>query len=532
MTIANFLKKEFVKKILIILLAVQVCLIAHSNLTLLGKNLDCDTGKLFTHVMEMWKQKTPFLPNWDYLTTLEWDCSSVLALPFYGLTHNIFLSFGISNIIFLCGFLGLIFFLFRGENMLYPLFCANLLVIPFRVGMLEYYNMLFFGGSQYIIKVSVPILLVGLILSVEKQHEKNQSSTLVNILMVVYLGLHFLSSMSSGVYVFVCGVFPIIVVYIGYKFFRWEKVPYRMIVLILSTVLLTAAGWYINMKLMVPSGSFRGENSGASGNSMTFCSVHQLLSSISHCFWGMFELYGGATESFELRILSGQGISLLAKCCLVVGLLISGIVCIAKCVKQKGNLRILLLISSFFWNVFVLMISYPRGGSATYEYRYHLIGMLPLMCAAVSLLIEGIQKLRKEQQICLYAAGCLAILFLGGVSYKELYSRGEQNAALKELCTYVKDSDVEYVYLFNNINDAELCRAIDENNSYICLLEEGVTYAYDYYMDYVNGPIQTTNAIVVVRDDYYQFGDSFEIGGYMLQKFDSVANQSLYYFSE
>lgn len=517
----KILSKEPVKTILMLLLMIQICLIAHSNITLIGKNLDCDTGKLFNHIAEMGKQKTILLPNWDYVSTLEWDCSSLLALPFYMVTQNIIISFGLSNIIFLCGFLGLIFFLFRGEDMLYPLFCANLLIIPFRVGMLDYYNMLFFGGGQYIIKAAIPILLIGLILSVEKMGGKTQS-TLVKSLIAVYLGLFFLSAVSSGIYVAICGVVPVFAAYIGYKFFRWERIPRSIIFLILSSVVLMVAGWRINIALM----------GGARGNAMTFCSVYQLLASISSCFFAMFELYGGTTESFELQVLSGEGIALLAKCFLVIGMLISGIFCIIKCVKKEGSLRVLLLISVFLWNTLVLLISFPRSGSSTYEYRYHLIGMLPLMCATCVFLIEEIRKLRKEQQICLYAAGVMFILFLCGVSYKELYSREEQNADLKEFCSYVKNLDVEYIYLFNDLDDAEVCRVIDKDTSYVTLLDTGVTWAYDYYVYFVNAPMQTHDVIVAVDDAEYQFGDSFEIAGHILHRINSVANRSLYRFIE
>lgn len=161
------IRKKPVQTALVMLLLVQVCLTALSNIVCLDKNLDCDTGKLFNHIAEIWRQKQLILPGWLYFTTLEWDCSSVLALPFYAATRDIVLSFGLANIVFLICFIAVIFFLFQGENCIYPLLCANLLLIPYRIGMLDYYNMLFFGGSQYIIKVMLPLMLVGLLLAVE-----------------------------------------------------------------------------------------------------------------------------------------------------------------------------------------------------------------------------------------------------------------------------------------------------------------------------------------------------------------------------
>ena len=548
MKIAKDIRKEPVKMALAILLAIQFFLISFSNITLIDRNLDCDTGNLFNHISEIWRQKSILLPDWDYLTTLEWDCSSIFALPFYAVTQNIVLSFGLSNILFLGCFLCIIFFLFRGEDLLYPLLCTNLLIIPFRIGMLDYYNMLFFGGGQYIIKVSIPLLLAGLILHLNNQQAKEHLSISIKLLMAGYLGLFLLSSMSSGVYVTVCGVFPVFAAYIGYKFLKWERMPNSTIFLMICSGVFTLLGWKINTMLM----------GGAVGNRMTLCSVHQMLASISTCFFGMFELYGGATESFELQVLSVKGIQVLAKCMLVLVMLIAGIyeakniLCSPKYLiqetasfrtsednpwnnsipwKKSISLRTLLLLSVFIWNVFVLIISFPRGGSSTYEYRYHLIGMLPLMCVTCIFLIGRIRNLQTKQQNWLYAAGYVAILFLCAVSYKELFSKEEQHADLKEFCSYVSELDAEYIYLFDGSNDADICRVIDETSNYICLLDNGRTWAYNYYNYYVDAPMQTNNVVVAVNNEEYQFGDSFEIAGHLLIKFDSVANRSLYYFT-
>lgn len=111
-----------------------------------------------------------------------------------------------------------------------------------------------------------------------------------------------------------------------------------------------------------------------------------------------------------------------------------------------------------------------------------------------------------------------------------MYSRGEQNGDLKELCGYVKQLNAEHVYLYDGSGDAEICRVIDESTSYLCLLPEGVTWEYNYYAYYVDQPMTTENVIVVVNNEEYEFGDTFEIAGHSLEKFDSVANRSLYCF--
>ncbi len=218
-------------------------------------------------------------------------------------------------------------------------------------------------------------------------------------------------------------------------------------------------------------------------------------------------------------------------------MLVSGMVYILKYLlhpmrmMKKENLRTLLLLSVFVWNVLVLIISFPRGGSATYEYRYHLIGMIPLMCVTVILLIDSIKKLRLEQRNCLYVAGFLAILFLCAVSYKKLYFKEDLHGDLKELCSYTKGLDAEHIYMYGRFGDAEICRVIDETSSYICLLDDGTTWEDNYYSYYKFAPMQTSNVVVVVNENEYQFGDSFEIAGHVLTRFASIGNRSLYYFT-
>lgn len=508
---------------LIILLVVQFCLIAYSNITQIGKNLDGDSSRVFNHIAEMWRQKTLFLPDWSYPSTLEWDCSSILAFPFYMLTNNIILSFGLANIILLAVFLYVVFFLFKDKDLLYPLLCVNLIIIPYRVGMLEYYNMMFFGAAQYIIKVAVPMLLVGLIISGDRDFGRQQKfSAAVIVPAIVYLALLLVSSMSSSVYVAVCGIFPAFFVYIGDKFFRWERIPRFFVILAICSVGVVAIGWYVNRIAL----------GGARGDEMVLCSVDLIQDNISSCFWGMFDLLGGMAQIKDTRVLSLAGLLRLAKCCLVILMLVSAVVSVKNCIRKKSDLRILLLLSVFAWNLFVLSVSYTKAGSLNFEYRYHLIGIIPLMCVMGIFLIESIQKLQMKQQYFIYTAGLLGILFICAGSYISLYSRPDQTAELKELCAYTKELDVEHIYFLESTGDVAICRLLDEDSSYIYLRDSGVTWALDYYACYIDAPMQTNNVIVVVNPEQYECGDTFEIAGHCLTRLATIANRSLYYFAE
>ena len=89
---------------LLLIVIVQVAFLSYMNLFEAPKMIDYDGAKLYKHAIEMWENKSLFIPGWKYITTMELDCSLFLALPIYAVSHNIFTSFGIASGIntFLC----------------------------------------------------------------------------------------------------------------------------------------------------------------------------------------------------------------------------------------------------------------------------------------------------------------------------------------------------------------------------------------------------------------------------------------------
>lgn len=508
--------------ILSVLLALQYLAIVCSNLFILDQNLDCDNTKMMKHIMTMWERRTLLIPDWSYPSTLEWDCTTVFALPFYGITGDIFLSCGLSNCLLTLIFLGAVFYLFKEKELLYPLVCANLICIPYRVGMLDYYNMLFFGGAQYIVKVTVPLLLVGLILAGEKQGREEKKISKSFLLMAgIYFVLLWIAGMSSGIYVIACGLVPIIVGYVLYKFFKWERVPFRVGVLGGLTAVSVVGSLIINTHGM----------GGAKGQGMELLSVYHFFGNITGCFVGIFELFGGVLPGDEMAVLSKDGIMAVGKICIVVLLLVCGFRAFVKCIKKQGDLCTLMLSCIFVWNLFVLCITKTKAGSNTFEYRYHLIGIIPAVCLMGETLITGMRKLKKEQQRILFACVFGILVFLNLVSYRDLFARGEQNADLKEFVAYCDTLDFEYIYMFDESNNGDICRALGKN-LYMCICDDGKVYAYDYYKQFEGELLPSTNGIVAVNEELEDFGDEFMILDKKLVKFDKIGKRNLYYFAE
>ncbi len=501
----------------------QVILISISNLTLIDKNLDCDTGKLFSHIMCMWQEKTYLIENWSYSTTMELDCVALLAVPLYGLLHNIYLAVAISNILLMFVFMAAVFFLFDGKSFAYPLLTLNFLLVPYTVGMLDYYNMTFFSGGQYEIKIMIPLLLIGLILHFDTPKEgAARKKILCGIAVAAYFLFLFLTSVSSGIYVTACGLVPMMALYVIWKFFKWERMPKTTVALFAGSLFMALLGMVLNARWM---------DAQARGQSMVFCSIYQWLANIYTCAFGVFELFGAGTYATDQAVLSVDGIGILLKIGFLWVFLICGIFGFRKTLKEKADLRIALLLSISIWNYFILNVIYARAGSATYEYRYHLIGMIPLVCAAAIVLLDGMKTLRKEQAAGAFLALFGALLLLNLYSYHELFAREEQNAGLKELVAYTKDLDVDFVYLYCSSNNADICRTLDTSKPYLYYSESLGTWAYDYYAQYVGGALQPYDVVLAVPESDYDFGDTYTLSGYEIVRIASVGGWSIYIFS-
>lgn len=380
--------------------------------------------------------------------------------------------------------------------------------------------MMFFCGSQYILKVMMPILFAAVLIQMNEQKDGIRCNYVFSALFLV---LFFITSMSSGLYVLLVGIMPITIAYFLYKILKNEKLFGKTMVLICISIVIGIVGIYLNRLIM---GGARGDSG------MVIISVYQVLANVSSCIAGMFELFGGASYASDLPVLSVQGIAVVTKCCVVILFLVCGAIAVYKLVKKKLDLGSILLLAVFFWNLFVLLITNTRAGSATYEYRYHLIGMVPLMCVTSVILADAFENLNGDQKRFFGLAGIFALIILNALSFPVIFKGEDTCADLKELCGYCENLDVDYVYLYDASNDADMCRLIQEDGDplYLCITPGGSTWVYDYYAEYVDGDIDPKKAMVAIKSEEGELPDILDMFGYQVKKFDTVADRDLYYF--
>lgn len=195
----KFLFLRLDEGILFGLLALQIVMIAYFNLRDIRNSLDSDFANTIYHFREVIRKGTLILPDWNYTTSMELDAVFLFALPIYYIVRDIFTAVGISNLIFVLLYIVTVTGILRNVNVSrkYILITLCLILTPYSFGMLEYFNMMFYGGSCYSLKTLVPLLCIWVLLLFDKQkcfaQGKNSSVggiSALSVFIVYYILFH------------------------------------------------------------------------------------------------------------------------------------------------------------------------------------------------------------------------------------------------------------------------------------------------------------------------------------------------------
>jgi hypothetical protein len=142
---------------LFILLVLQLLVIAVFNLTRLPYVAGFDSSAAMAQAMQIWKQRTIFLKDWAYQSTLGLDSGLLLASMIYGVTGNIFISYGLSNCVIIALYFYVIYEILKEINVSKTVRLITLIILftPYSLEPLGYMPMLFTNASYYSIKVLI-----------------------------------------------------------------------------------------------------------------------------------------------------------------------------------------------------------------------------------------------------------------------------------------------------------------------------------------------------------------------------------------
>lgn len=485
--------KKYYELFLLLLTATQILFLAYMNLFESPKMIDYDGAKLYMHAMEMWRNKSVFIPDWKYITTMELDCSLLLAVPFYAVFHNIFLAFGLSNLIMICGFADVIYAIFRQTPYRRHAPAAVLLVLtPYAYGMLEYFNMMFFNGAQYVIKVMLPLLLI-LLLTVPAGRRKRKGNLL---LIVVYSLLLFLTSLSSGVYVMFCGLLPLLL-YTGFDFlYHREFRKYSRYHLMIGAISFAAFA----------AGCLAGNLSGivARGSLLFLTKPENWQLNLNAVILGLFQTLD-TIPAQDISAVSADGILYLIRI-LLLFLLASACISQMRVLFRPENTvsaeRLLSLLLP--WNLLIVLFIDTRysAGNLTMEYRYYLIAFIPLMLLLPMQIEKWIHHADRLFHSCVSVLIAVCLLLLTAGSDRRILENRESSLYANDICDYIDSltQEVESVFFLPDEKTPEICRLLDPSRTYCGYNANDGLVVYDYYQSYIDRSSHGDHNLILVYD--------------------------------
>lgn len=469
-----------------LMLIIQFICLFLFNVLKLNDYMDPDAANLFSHMFKVVHERTYLIPDWIYTTTLELDCSLFLVAPIYAVTRSVPVSVGITNLVYALFFIYIWMKVLRKESFYSRLLFANLVLIPYQLGMLDYYNMMYFSGGQYLIKTLIPVILIAILLQSE---EKEYSQREFIGLSVIFTALLFLTSLSSGIYVMMMGLAPVALVYLGIKFVKWEKIPGRIWLLAIISGLLSVTGILLNSRFekdMVWE--------------IIYPDVENMYEYPKRVFWGIFQLFGGVKWIDQVPVLSPEGIIMLVKIILVFAVLISAIYTLALWIKQKASLLQKMLAMMFIWGLFFQSIFLTSYASATYEYRYHLMEMIPALALLCVNLAGILPVFKNKHQLLALKILSLSILVAFAIyNYSDAFQGYNEHAVIpREIVEKCEGLGYDVVYIYTEQPYAEYGRYYSGGKDYFTCLAGGSIYARDYYKRYSDVTMEPTEISLFV----------------------------------
>ncbi|HAG69375.1 MAG TPA: hypothetical protein DCL38_05320 [Lachnospiraceae bacterium] len=249
---SSFVKKYRTELLLAAAVVLEILVLFYYNIFHLKDALDHDFAMVLRHVMEMGDRHTLFLKNWSYMSQGEMDEASLIALPLYMLTKNIWFSYCISGMVNILLWAWVIWRLTQlsGAGPAFRLLAMGLVFTAYDFGMLEYTNMLFFAGGYYVYKVLLPLLMMVIMLS----DYRGKTRIPDIILAVIYHILLFFVGTASGTYSLLCGIFPVLIVFALCFILKAERKKHvRWGLITLSTFLVTFTGVFIGIWQDIPA---------------------------------------------------------------------------------------------------------------------------------------------------------------------------------------------------------------------------------------------------------------------------------------
>lgn len=405
----TWIKEHWLEILLCVGIVIQIGALAVFNLTRLPYESNYDSSCAYAQIVEMWRQKRILLKDWAYQTTLGIDSPVLLGALFYGITKNVFTAFGLANIVTVIVYVFLFYDILKqadvAKNM--RLLAVLFLLTPYSTGQLGYMPMLFTSAGSYAYKLLVPLLLIDILVRMHKGQEIKKYWYLV--LFATFFV--FDTAVSSGEYILLCAILPLI----GYE------ILHVLIGNDIKQIFNKRFGFLILESAIYVVGIKVGRRTGiieSVGSQMMLTKAKHFPSVIAKCLTGIFQLFGGIPDYEDIPVTQTYGMMYLFRFFLAAVILASWIYLLKHLKENEKYKELVGMITCIFAvNLIVLIFANVNYATKTFEYRYHLISMIP-MILLTSIAASDLWEKRKLLEQTIVLVTIVLLLFVNVYDYK------------------------------------------------------------------------------------------------------------------
>ena len=405
----TWIKEHWLEILLCVGIVIQIGALAVFNLTRLPYESNYDSSCAYAQIVEMWRQKRILLKDWAYQTTLGIDSPVLLGALFYGITKNAFTAFGLANIVTVIVYAFLFYDILKQadvkKNM--RLLAVLFLLTPYSTGQLGYMTMLFTSAGSYAYKLLVPLLLIDILVRMHKGQEIKKYWYL--ILFATFFV--FDTAVSSGEYILLCAVLPLI----GYEILHVligndiKQIFNKR----LGFLILESAIYVVGIKVGRRTGIIE-----SVGSQMMLTKAKHFPSVIAKCLTGIFQLFGGIPDYEDIPVTQTYGMMYLFRFFLAAVILASWIYLLKHLKENEKYKELVGMITCIFAvNLIVLIFANVNYATETFEFRYHLISMIP-MILLTSIAASDLWEKRKLLEQTIVLVTIVLLLFVNVYDYK------------------------------------------------------------------------------------------------------------------
>lgn len=490
--------KRTSRLILFIALGFQAVALIYLNLTQLATHMGHDTTVYYFQTIASWQQKKLLLDDWMYQTTFGLDSPVPLAALLYGIIKDVFIAYGLTNII-LTGVFSFVFW--KLMNRFELSFETKLVLLNLSLGLhfagyymvynsLEYGSVMFIDNAAYVIKTLIALLV--LICSIDLMNGNINKAYLI-----VTAALVMLSGISSGFWILVTSVVPIIVWRIGcdamekdFKVFKKDKaLIYNMVLAVISVF-----GQFLMVVCF---------NHPTIDSAMKMIKIQDFWSNLGNIIMGYFEV-AGALGPAERQLLSYDGITMVILF-IVASIALFSLIYVMRDKEQRANIGIQVLMATVIENIFLFSVCSAKWGAFIYEVRYLILMYLISLITLGILFEKKIYKIYSKEILILLATLGIIISSVGSIA---VYLRYDDKARVERCRAFidtVNATDAKVVYSFGEeiFCDSRDMRVFDQGHVYKSVVDTGAGYLIYHFGDssYLDKPGEYTGPVIFIYHD-------------------------------